>query len=534
MAKPDSKPFLMATNTENLKSILTTSLIRPMEGYRKYYKDFCSFSPGFIPLFIGSIPAKHLSVCQEETDMDVVILSLDLSREKLSALVKDPVEGKDPLEEKNPAGIFFFQGVIPVTAIQHIYFKSKKEKDRFLDFRYAHFHPTDFSLKVNAKAFRQTTIDGDIFHENPGLDAFTSPPPFAEKTVPCTADFLEADARGGVLSLLSASLPPLPEAGKLITAAVHELPSASVDLAVLPEQIKTLHHWIWKQPAATDDVDGILLWHLLNLLSACDPHQGMTASVFLHGLHEEFKRSPDFRQAPKSPYADLIQKLEKRFQEISTSVEGITDPVIFFQDNGIASNVMKGLLLFLLYPKDIYDFPDNKEMMKEWGITPPIHLFATILYAAWQGWTRLDEGICCRDKPHVSAVCNFMADWHNQFYAGHSYGFSPGGTFKVTGQCSPWEKTMLLTLPWKAHHKLGKCALQLAKTRDWPCLHWDITAPKEKLSDLHYTREGGLKLKLIGNVVFKESIDIPLFKTLLEATELTDDEKKHFDMLYTA
>jgi hypothetical protein len=74
----------------------------------------------------------------------------------------------------------------------------------------------------------------------------------------------------------------------------------------------------------------------------------------------------------------------------------------------------------------------------------------------------------------------------------------------------------------------------LAKTRDWPCLQWDITAHVEKLSDLHYSKDGELKLTLTGHVMFKESIDIPLFKTLLEATELTDDEKTTFQRLYTA
>ena len=530
MKKPNlgSKPVLMATNTENLKSILTTGLIRPMEGYRKYYKDFCFFCPGAIPFFLTSIPEKLLYLCQEEADMDVVILSLDLSREKLSPLMNDP------LDEKDPYDIFFFQGVIPVTAILSIFFKSKKEKTRFLDLRYANFYPTEFNLKVNPKAFHQASIDKDIFHDSPGLDAFNYKPPDPQKNIPHANDFLEADARGGVLSLLLSSLPPLPEAKNLITAAFHKLPLEPFDVHVLPEQIKYLHHWIWKQPARTDDVDGILLWHLLNLLSACDPHQGITASVFLYQLKEEFKKSQDLRQTPKSPYADLILKLEKRFQEISTSVEGITDPAVFFQDDGIASNVMKGLLLFLLYPQDVCDFPDNTEMMEEWGITPHIRLFATILHAAWQGWTRLDESIRRRDKPHVSAVCNFMADWHNQFFAGHSHVFSPAESFKVMGRCNPWEKTMLLNLPWKANHKLGKCALQLAKTRDWPCLQWDITAPKEKLSDLHYTRDGGLKLTLTGNIVFKESIDIQEFKTLLEPTELTDDEKKRFEKLYTA
>lgn len=527
--KLDSNLFLIATNTENLKSIITTGIIRPREGYRKYYKDFCSFCPGSIPLFIDSIPAGLLYLCQEEEDIDVVILSLELSREKSSLLMNDP------FDEKNPVDIIFFQGVIPVTAVKNVYFKSKKEKTNFLDFRYANFHPNDFNLKVNAKVFNQTGNDGDIFDENPSLDAFKSNRFDTEKNIPQAKDFLEADARGGVLSILLQTLPPIPEAEKLITTAVTEVPPKSFDLMVLPEQIKYLHHWMWKQPARTDDVDGILLWHLLNLLSSCDPHYGMTASVFLDQLQEEFKKSEDLRQTPKSSYEDLIRKLEKRFCEISTIVEGINDPASFFRNHGIASNIMKGLLLFLLYPKDVCGFRKNKGMMKEWEITPEITLFANMLYAAWQGWKRMDEDIRRRDKQRGYSICNFMANWHNQFYAGQPYVFSSAASsFKLTGNCSPWEKTMLLKTPWNTNHKLGKCAVQLAKIRDWPSLQWEINVPQEKLSDLHYSKDGTLKVTLTGNVIFKESIDKPHFKDSLKETELTDDEKKAFQTMFNS
>ncbi|CCK79332.1 hypothetical protein [Desulfobacula toluolica] len=531
MAKPklDSKLFLMATNTENLKSIITTGVIRPREGYKKYYKDFSSFCPGFIPLFVDSIPAELLYLCQEEDDIDVVILSLELSWEKSSLLMQEQ------FDKNYLADIVFFQGVIPVTAIKNICFKSKQAKTRFLDFRYANFHPNDFSCKINAKIFNQTGSDKDIFDKNPSLDVFKSRQIDAPKNIPQAQDFLQADARGGVLSMLLQTLPPMPESQKLIDAAVIEVPPESFDLTLLPEQIKYLYHWIWKKPAITDDVDGILLWHLLNLLSSCDPYDGITTSVFLDQLQQEFKKSKDLRKSPKSSYEDLIKKLEKRFCEISTIVEGIDDPAFFFQNHDIASNIMKGLLLFLLYPKDLYGFRKNKEMIKEWEITPQITLFANILYAAWQGWKRMDEEIRHQDKQLGYSVCNFMADWHNQFYAEHAYVFSAADfSFKLTGNCSSWEKAMLLKTPWNTNHKLGKCAVQLAKTRDWPSLQWQINVPQEKLFDLHYSKDGTLKIKLTGNVIFKESIDKDHFKASLKKTQLTDDEKKDFQTMFNS
>ena len=98
----------------------------------------------------------------------------------------------------------------------------------------------------------------------------------AEKQIPDRKDYLESDARGGVISLLMHSLPPLPESENLIKNVVNESSLVNTDSQVLPKQLEIINNWIWKRSLLTDDVDKILLWHLLNLLSALDSHYSVS------------------------------------------------------------------------------------------------------------------------------------------------------------------------------------------------------------------------------------------------------------------
>jgi hypothetical protein len=85
------KELLIATNIENLKSILTTGLICPREGYKKYYKDPGFFSPGHVPIFIDKVPPYILSECRDEEDKDIynTIIALDLSWDNLIPNVRN-------------------------------------------------------------------------------------------------------------------------------------------------------------------------------------------------------------------------------------------------------------------------------------------------------------------------------------------------------------------------------------------------------------------------------------------------------------
>ena len=156
------KELLIATNIENLKRILTTGLICPREGYKKYYKDPRFLSPGHVPIFIDKVPPYILSKCRDEEDKDIynTIIALNLSWDNLIPCIRGFVNNKGEqvkgqLDNNAPVSIIFFEGVIPVSAIKTIYFRAKEEKAEFLGINYGNFNPKIFSslLKVNLKLF---------------------------------------------------------------------------------------------------------------------------------------------------------------------------------------------------------------------------------------------------------------------------------------------------------------------------------------------------------------------------------------------
>jgi len=530
------KELLIATNIENLKSILTTGLICPKEGYKKYYKDPGFFSPGHVPIFIDNVPSYILSECRDEEDKDIynTIIALDLSWDNLIPNIRGFVNNKGEqvkgqLDNNASVSMVFFEGVIPVSAIKTIYFRAKEEKDKFLGIDYGNFNPNIFSLRVNRKLFADSrSSDAQMFPD----DSIHFTISDTEKQIPYHKDYLESDARGGVISLLMHSLPPLPESENLIKNVVNESSLVNADLQVLPKQLEIINNWIWKRPLFTDDVDKILLWHLLNLLSPMDPHKGITASHFLASLQDKLETSEDLQKYPKPSYQELKDRFKKRFDQISDAVNHIKDPDDLFQDSSIKSRVLRGLLLFLLHKKDMYNFQKNKDLIKSWQIIPADTLFAHIMYAAWRGWKQIDQDLRPKDKVEIYSLCTFMSNWHNKHYSAQRYIFVSDASFKILGNCSPWEKDMLLKADWNKHRKLRECAIDLAKKRDWRSIQLKIKAESNKLSELKFSKNGDVALTLLGSLSVKETIDKEGFMDSLKQSELTDEEKKDFQKIF--
>ncbi len=523
------KELLIATNAENLKSIITSGLIRPKEGYTKYYKDLCEFSPGHIPIFTDKIPSGILSECQEEKDIHVVIISLKFSWHDLLPSINGYVNEKGepfkgPPAEDTLAGVIFFNGVIPVSAIKSAYFRSKEEKEEFLAIRYLNFDHRMTSLQLKLGLFRQQ-------HAYLKKESIHFSCDDMEKQIPGNADYLESDARGGVISMLMQYLPPFQEAKVFIKSLVNnDSSSAIADFQALPENLKIINNWIWRNPVSTDKIDNILLWHLLDLLAPLNCLNGITSSEFLDDFQQRIESSNDFKQHPKYSYEKLMARFKNSLRLIEDTL-GIGDPDQFFQNPEITSGVLRGLLLFLLYKNDIGEFQKNNEYLKHRQITPADILFANILYAAWKGWKNIDENIRPKDKKTIYSMCNFMSNWHNINYTAKPYitdfAFSPA----LSGNFSPWAKAILLNTKWST--KLKKFAVDLSKKRDWPCIQTEIKGSNKKLTELKLSKQGDMVLKLIGAVSIKETIDEEDFKAKLKQTDLTDDEKKTFQKTFS-
>ena len=585
--------LLLATNTENLKSMISSGMIHPVEGYRKYYHDLSRFSPGHLPLFVDVLPATLLSQCREESDMDVAILSIKLPQKALQSNVAYTIDDGNqlilaPLEAHNPVKALFYRGILPLSTIATIYLESTAAKKRFLAYRYANFAPEIFPIKVQAKRFNQLKGDNAImacFSAFQERAVFISPPknmpskepypsmrplpsgssgqlirnPQKNKIDDDNTPFFEIDARGGFIAVLMTMLPPVTESRNLLFYVLTPPPVDYLKLTLLPKSIKYLNNWLWNNPVKTDDVDAILLWHLLHLLAPADPLQGLTSAVFLDELRQRFENSEDLRNAPSTPYEELKQRFFKRFDQIQNAVDQHTDPADFFLDETLKSDMMRALLLFLLYQKNIWTIYENQALINGWNISAEVMLFSGIMNGVWQGWQSLDEMIRPQEKKGIFGISNFMADWERRWRnetelcrnetkscmsqtegdVSEKIEESPMAREKtslfgnqkeisVSGSCTLWEKKILRHIPWSIKSQLGQFARNLAKERNWAALQTKLSIPPENLSQLSYQKEGEMTLTMIGDVTFKEHIDKSQFFEALDEIELTDEEKRNF------
>jgi hypothetical protein len=527
------KSLLLATNTENLKSFITTGVIHPREGFQKYYNDLSRHSPGHIPLYIDTLPDSWIPECQEEEDIDVAIISIDMSWEELDEKNSIYIKEKQEQLPEIPGRwvgvpVVYYKGVIPVSKINTIVLQSREAKKRLLSYGYSNFNPHFFTIKVQPKRFtRNKNKELELFNPSEqvsGISDIGSPYDYTS--------YQESSSRGGVLAILMHSLPNISEARHLFESIVHQSPMDSLKLELLPKQMKYIRSWLWKESVEIKDVDSFLLWHLLNLLATYDPLKGLTSSIFLADLQQQLETKDNIQTNTSISYDELKLRFKKRFDQIQNAVDQTTDPSIFFNDKTMQSTIIRALLLFLLRQKSVWQFHEERELVKEWSISAEDFLFANLFYGVWQGWFFLEDMLRPKNKKVTFAVSEFMADWYNKIHVNTPTVFFNGKNLELSEDCVFWEKKILKAVPWQINHKLGQFAVYLAKRRNWPALHSRIVIPQENLSSLSYEADGKVVISMKGEVTVKESIDRTLFFENLDQTELDDNELEQFKILY--
>lgn len=538
------KEILLATNGENLKHFITSGFIHPREGFKKYYRDISHSSPGHLPLFIDSIVPSLLQECQEEPHIDIVILSLRLPLanvlDRISYYIDENnvlVSGAPALDEKDAkAQIVYYKGVIPTSAIATVFFKSSVEKKRFLAYDYSNFKPTMFKLNIGAKFFKeQKSGTGEMFNEQKATVEST----FIQKPVPDYTAYLAAHARGALLSMLKHGLPPVPESNALINLVTQPSPQENPVLNILPRQLEHLKDWIWGKIKSIDDVDGILLYHVLDLLASSDPLKGLTSVTFLNDLENllENNKQPltNHLANPSINYEGLKQRFRKRFEEIQQAVDQHIEPSIFFNDKTLKSNIMRALLLFLIRLKRVPEFYKEKDLIEEWSISGEDLLFANIFYAVWQGWQLMNDELRPGAKKEIFVITDFMADWFNKTQGGFQGCFSQKTNLKVSGSSMLWEKKILKNIPWKINQPLGKFAINMAKERNWDSITSEIVIEEKNISKMSYEKKNNtnISITIAGDFSLKERLDKNIFLEQLDEIELTDNEIAQFKKLYS-
>ena len=143
---PINKPkknaeWFFATNTDNMRLIISQGLITSPDGFSKYYEDVLSDHNGVIPLFKNKVPIGVIDKSLSEENMVACIVKLNLQLIEGSAYVEvdkdfkqidisDCLEGNDSTFINDGKAIYI-PSPIPASLIEVIYFQSKDDRDRF-------------------------------------------------------------------------------------------------------------------------------------------------------------------------------------------------------------------------------------------------------------------------------------------------------------------------------------------------------------------------------------------------------------------
>lgn len=536
--------LLIATNTENLKSFITTGLIFPKVLFQKYYKDISEKTPDYIPIFIDSLPDSWIFECKEEADINVAIISLDIALEKIEQNILFYRNASGQIingapENYSDAQTIYYKGLLPVSIIKNVLFESDDSKKKFLDYPYSKFKPEIFNLnstKSNQKYFKQNHDESLLDSNNIENNSIVCNKEEIQHSVKA---YLESNARGGLIAMMLYALPDVPESRNLVKSIMQPLnQDSNINLSLLPKQMQYIKHWIWNESVQLTDWDTILLWHLMDILASLDCDKGLTSSTFLTNLQHDLDNTIntlDISPSIKIKYDEFKQRFGKIYESIQNTVDQTVDPAQFFNDSSMKSKVIRALVLFLIRKDDIKDFHTERSLVKEWAIAAEDLLFANLLYGVWKGWDFLDEKFIPTDKKDRFTINSFIADFYNRIYMKTPTSFCDRDSLNITKDYILWEKKILKNVKWQIKHKLGEVALYLAKKRDWNVVESKIVFSQANLLNFSYERNGNISIKVSDDVlvdkIIDRSIDREKFLQHLENIELDDEEIEQFSKI---
>ena len=140
--------WLLPTNTNNLRVIISQGLITSHDGFSKYYKDALEQHKGWIPIFSNTIPSKALkyAISEDPKSLTACIVELDIKPVighvkalKGGVLIDLELEDKDIDDEK--IEIIFIPAPLPLSCFAKVLFDSKEKQTEFQMGATRHPHP---------------------------------------------------------------------------------------------------------------------------------------------------------------------------------------------------------------------------------------------------------------------------------------------------------------------------------------------------------------------------------------------------------
>jgi len=448
---------LLVTNHLNLMYMLAAGLVMPPAGFGdKYYADTLGCFPGWIPLFVGSVPGEAIeSATREAGYLKPVIVRLDLSRlsGRVTAMSADGVEPLDfPHRLTGSERVILVPAPLPTSWIESITFQSVDDK------RGCEADAKDFG-NVPLEDFKPRKFSKALFARAPSAQW-----PPAEGPPKRTVPLQQPLAAGGVMAMLLrfANLGEQAIRACGIAFDPDESPPGAADGHPI---LAGLGSWIGGEaatpPASTDtEMDRIglqnasqarLFWQAVERLVAWRDvgPAGSAENVLI-----------DYLATAADGLDPRLQAGVRKLHDTLESLTGLSDATASELFERHDTPLAHAMTLFFLRRDcaDLHDYASDRLAEPDW-------LAAAILFGVRDGW--LDLPLRLRGGRELSdAVSHRMARLsHRMAATGLELGEPPP-------RIRPLRELFGDGSTWRAREK--SAALALARAQKWDCVHTRI------------------------------------------------------------
>lgn len=156
-----SNSIVFLTNRFNLLQILSTYYVAPKESYSKYYEDLLTLVPGRVPLVRSPVSTELQALVLREGEASFPV-ALEIAVDqvvagKLPSLRSDGTISKSSLADDHTAA-WAPSGVIPLSAVRRIIFRSKADLAEHTARSYANISDAVLPMEVDPSVFTGGTV----------------------------------------------------------------------------------------------------------------------------------------------------------------------------------------------------------------------------------------------------------------------------------------------------------------------------------------------------------------------------------------
>lgn len=191
MAKKICRWFF-PTNHENLRSILSYSLLCGSAGYKKYYHDVSSKHPGYIPVFQGSSKEFHdarQDALEERDGMTPCLLEIDVTQ-------------FHQVTDSDAQLNLLLTAPLPISCVKQVIFKNPKEKEDYIKGTVGNYGDIpeikELQFRVEKKLFDKPSPELLICINNKSIEEIDE----ASTLPPASVDYQKVLSYGGMMCML--------------------------------------------------------------------------------------------------------------------------------------------------------------------------------------------------------------------------------------------------------------------------------------------------------------------------------------------